>query len=92
MMRSVRMSGRMSWRMSGRISEASLRERLLVLTMLTSAIGMALGYTAFFLYDEGSLFRRKNTALFSTRLPRPIPPRRVNSGAPVWGFRSVRGW
>jgi two-component system, sensor histidine kinase and response regulator len=62
MMRSLRMSGRMS----GRISEASLRERLLVLTMLTSAIGMALGYTAFFLYDVSSLKEHKVADLQAT--------------------------
>src|SRR5271154_4164474 len=33
------------------ISGASLRQRLLLLTMLTSAIGMAFGYMVFFFYD-----------------------------------------
>jgi two-component system sensor histidine kinase/response regulator len=49
-----------------RQSEASLRQRLLLLTMLTSAIGMSLGYTTFFLYDVHLARERKGTELQAT--------------------------
>jgi two-component system, sensor histidine kinase and response regulator len=49
-----------------RIFGASLRQRLLLLTMLTSAMGMALGYTAFFLYDVHSAKERKVADLQAT--------------------------
>ncbi len=49
-----------------RLSEASLRQRLLLLTMLTSAMGMALGYMAFFLYDVHSSKEHKVADLQQT--------------------------
>ncbi len=42
-----------------RISEGSLRGRLLWLTLVTSGIGMGLGYSAFFYYDTHSAHERK---------------------------------
>ena len=42
-----------------RISEGSLRGRLLWLTLVTSGIGMALGYSGFFYYDVHSAHERK---------------------------------
>jgi two-component system sensor histidine kinase/response regulator len=49
-----------------RLSLASLRQRLLLLTMLTSAIGMAVGYMAFFLYDVHSSKEHKVADLQET--------------------------
>lgn len=49
-----------------RISETSLRERLLWLTLVTSGIGMALGYSAFFYYDVHSARDRKAEHLQQT--------------------------
>ena len=42
-----------------RISESSLRGRLLWLTLVTSGISMALGYSAFFYYDRHTARERK---------------------------------
>jgi PAS domain S-box-containing protein len=49
-----------------RLSEASLRQRLLLLTMLTSGIGMTVGYVAFLLYDLHSARERKVAELKTT--------------------------
>jgi two-component system sensor histidine kinase/response regulator len=46
-----------------RISEGSLRGRLLWLTLVTSGIGMALGYSAFFYFDMHSARERKGEDL-----------------------------
>src|SRR5271156_74675 len=56
---SQRLSERLFRPIAHHISGASLRQRLLLLTMLTSAIGMALGYMVFFFYDQSAAKERK---------------------------------